>query len=183
MEELYEAWEFQQKYGARAARSADAAAADEQPPPFQTFIPGKTCVPRRPTTAAAAGDAAADTPSAHASHASAAAQRAVRPAATHPLGIAPPPGFDPLPASAHNGLPPAAAAAVAGSGLASQPPAVGRGSAKSGAAAPDILGTAPMPSRASAPAAARAKLQERLAASEAVRDGPCACVKTSRDCV
>ena len=50
VDELYEAWEFQNKFGgsARPAAAADPAAELDRPPRFQTFVPGKTRVPKRP---------------------------------------------------------------------------------------------------------------------------------------
>ena len=50
MDELYEAWEFQKKFGgsARPAAATDPAAEMDRPPQFKTFVPGKTRVPKRP---------------------------------------------------------------------------------------------------------------------------------------
>ena len=50
VDELYEAWEFQNKFGgsARPAAAGDPAAELDRPPRFQTFVPGKTRVPKRP---------------------------------------------------------------------------------------------------------------------------------------
>ena len=49
VEELYEAWDFQRRFGSGvrpAAEPADAAEGDK-PPQFKTFVPGKTRVPKR----------------------------------------------------------------------------------------------------------------------------------------
>ena len=56
MEELYEAWDFQRKFGggARAAPEPADAAEGEKPPQFKTFVPGKTRVPKRVTAPAEA---------------------------------------------------------------------------------------------------------------------------------
>ena len=50
VEELFEGWEFQRKFGgsARPAPAAGAAAELDRPPQFKTFVPGKTRVPKRP---------------------------------------------------------------------------------------------------------------------------------------
>jgi hypothetical protein len=52
VDELYEAWDFQRKYGTSAARAADgdSAEASERPPPFKAFIPTKTRMARSPAT-------------------------------------------------------------------------------------------------------------------------------------
>ena len=49
VDELYEAWEFQNRFGssARPAAAADAAAELDRPPQFKMFVPGKTRVPKR----------------------------------------------------------------------------------------------------------------------------------------
>ena len=49
VEELYEAWDFQRRFGGstRAATEPADAAEGERPPQFKTFVPGKTRVPRR----------------------------------------------------------------------------------------------------------------------------------------
>lgn len=158
MEELYEAWEFQRKYGAGAARPAaeTGTSADlEQPPPFQTFIPGKTRAPRRPAAAADAADA-------HAAPAATTAQRDAIAAAGRQLGIAPPPGFHSMPDKSRSGNAaaadvsrPAPEAFPAGPGVVHHPPG-----------GPAAAGN--LPGRAGPSAAAKAKLQERLAASEEV---------------
>ena len=49
VEELYEAWDFQRKFGSStrtATEPADAVDGDK-PPQFKTFVPGKTRVPKR----------------------------------------------------------------------------------------------------------------------------------------
>ncbi len=51
MEELYEAWDFQRKFGG-SARPAAATATDsgedaDRPPHFKSFVPGKSRVPKR----------------------------------------------------------------------------------------------------------------------------------------
>ena len=50
VDELYEAWDFQKKFGgsARPAAAADPAAELDRPPQFKTFVPGKTHVPKKP---------------------------------------------------------------------------------------------------------------------------------------
>ncbi|KAK9902700.1 hypothetical protein WJX75_003222 [Coccomyxa subellipsoidea] len=159
VEELYEAWEFQRKYGAGAARPAAEAGSSadlEQPPPFQTFVPGKTRAPRRPAAAADAADAHA----AHTAPAAATVQHDAIAAAGRPLGIAPPPGFHSMPDKSRSGNAaaadvsrPAPEAFPAGPGVVHYPP--GR---------PAAAGN--LPGRAGPSAAAKAKLQERLAASE-----------------
>lgn len=49
VDELYEAWEFQNRFGgsARPAAAADPAAELDRPPQFKTFVPGKTRVRKR----------------------------------------------------------------------------------------------------------------------------------------
>ncbi|BDA51225.1 probable Tudor domain-containing protein 3 at N-terminal half [Coccomyxa sp. Obi] len=171
--ELQEAWEFQRKYGAGAARSVDAAdaAAAERPPPFQTFIPGKTRPPRRPTTAT---DADSDAPTDRVGHAARAGvppqqQRNPGPAPSRaPAGIAPPPGFDPLPEAMRPEPEGAAAVYTAPSG----PLRASTARREESEAGPAMGGPAlggpggGVPGRAGPSAAAKAKLQERLAASE-----------------
>ena len=159
VEELYEAWEFQRKYRAGAARLEAGTSADlEQPPPFQTFVPGKTRAPRRPAAAPDAADAHA----AHATPAAATAQRDAIAAAGRPPGIALPPGFHSMPdklrsgnAAAADVSRPAPEAFPAGPGVVHPPPG-----------GPAAAGN--LPGRAGPSAAAKAKLQERLAASEEV---------------
>ena len=164
MEELYEAWEFQRKYGAGAARpAADAAGAadSERPPPFQTYVPGKTRAPRRP--AAAPGLAGPDAHAVPAALAAVAAQRDGGAAAGRPPRIAPPPGFNLIPDRLRFER---NAAPAAVRGPSSDPVSARQGELGSlgEAAAAEAL-----PSRAGPSAAAKAKLQERLAASEEVR--------------
>ncbi|CAL8466403.1 g5939 [Coccomyxa elongata] len=170
--ELQEAWEFQRKFGAGAARSAEAtdAAAAERPPPFQTFIPGKTRAPRRPMTAT---DADSDAHKDHAGHSACAAvppqqRRDPGPASSRATaGIAPPPGFDPLPETVRPASDGAAAANMAQSGplrtstarreVSKAGPALGGPRGGPGGGIPGRMGPS---------AAAKAKLQERLATSE-----------------
>ncbi len=166
VEELYEAWEFQRKYGDGAARpAADAAGApdSERPPPFQTYVPGKTRAPRRP--AAVPGLAGPDVHGVPAAPAAVAAQRDGGAASGRPPGIAPPPGFNLIPDRLRFER---NAAPAAVRGPSSDPVSARQGELGllGGAAAAEAL-----PSRAGPSAAAKAKLQERLAASEEVR--PC----------
>ncbi len=58
VDELYEAWDFQKKFGgsARPAAAADPAAELDRPPQFKTFVPGKTRVPKRPPPADASAN-------------------------------------------------------------------------------------------------------------------------------
>lgn len=58
VDELYEAWDFQRKFGG-SARPAAADGTDrgqdtDRPPQFKTFVPGKTRVPKRVPPADAA---------------------------------------------------------------------------------------------------------------------------------
>ena len=54
MEELYEAWDFQRKFGGSTRTAAEPADAvdGEKPPQFKSFVPGKTRVPKRVTAPA-----------------------------------------------------------------------------------------------------------------------------------
>ena len=54
MEELYEAWNFQRKFGSSTRTATEPADAvdGEKPPQFKTFVPGKTRVPKRVTAPA-----------------------------------------------------------------------------------------------------------------------------------
>ena len=187
--ELQEAWEFQRKYGAGAARSADAAdaAAAERPPPFQTFIPGKTRAPAavdgRPMTVLNADPVAPTNHAGHTARAEVPRQQRQEPgsASSRALaGIAPPPGFNLLPGAARSPLDRAAAA--------NTPPSE---PLRASTARRDVSGAGPslggpslggsgggVPDRAGPSAAAKAKLQERLAASEEVQHR----VSTSMGC-
>lgn len=179
MAELHEAWEFQRKFGAGAARSPDAtdAAAAERPPPFQTFITGKTRAPRRPVTAT---DADSDARTDHAGHSARAAvppqqHHDPRPASSRrAAGNAPPPGFEPLPETVRPDPKGAAAANIAQSG----PLRAATASRVTSEAGPALGGPGGgpgggAPGRAGPSAAAKAKLQQRLAASEQVQHSAC----------
>ena len=51
MDELYEAWDFQQKFGGPTRPAAASGTENGQeadcPPQFKTFVPGKSRVPKR----------------------------------------------------------------------------------------------------------------------------------------